>query len=76
MSTLDKVSIGASATVVSVLREDGVGLRLAEMGLIPGQRITVLRSAPFGDPIEISLLNYRLCLRRADASAVGVEIEI
>ena len=47
--------------------------RLMTMGLTPGTQVTVLRSAPLGDPIAIGVRSYHLALRRADAALVGVE---
>lgn len=41
-----------------------------EMGLTKGTMIEVIRLAPLGDPIEISVRGYRLSLRRKEASAV------
>ena len=43
------------------------------MGLTPGTQVTVLRSAPLGDPIAIGVRSYHLALRRADAARVAVE---
>ncbi|MEX5285428.1 FeoA family protein [Selenomonas sputigena] len=59
------------------LRVDKVGdselkQRLMTMGLIPGTRIKVLRSAPMGDPMAIGLRSYNLALRRADAEKIQV----
>ena len=59
------------------LRVDKVGdselkQRLMTMGLIPGTRIKVLRSAPMGDPLAIGLRSYNLALRRADAEKIQV----
>ena len=59
------------------LRVESVGdselkTRLMTMGLIPGTRITVLRSAPMGDPMAIGLRSYNLALRREDAAKIGV----
>ncbi len=68
--TLDMMDVGTSGRIV----ESGGSVRLSEMGLIPGETVTVLRHAPFGDPIEIRVLGYRLCLRRADAQSIGVEL--
>ncbi len=48
--------------------------RLQEMGLTEGTEFTVNKVAPFGDPVEISLRGYRLCLRRKETE--GIEIEI
>lgn len=43
------------------------------MGLILGTKVTVLRSAPLGDPMAIGIRSYNLALRRADAALVSVE---
>ena len=47
--------------------------RLMTMGLIPGTKVTVLRSAPFGDPMAIGVRSYNLALRREDAEKITVE---
>ena len=47
--------------------------RLMTMGLTPGTKVTVLRSAPLGDPIAIGVRFYNLALRRADAAKVQVQ---
>ena len=48
-------------------------LRLAELGLVAGNRVEVLRRAPLGDPIHISVMRHELCLRLHDARSVLVE---
>ena len=60
-----------------IVRIDSVGdsklkNRLMTMGLIPGTRVEVLRSAPLGDPIAIRLRSYNLALRRSDANKIQV----
>ena len=60
-----------------VLRIDSVEAstlknRLMTMGLIPGTRVTVLPSAPMGDPMAINLRSYNLALRREDAAKILV----
>lgn len=70
---LDRLKVGESGTITSVDESDAAMLRLSEMGLVPGETITVLREAPFGDPIEVRVMHTHLCLRRRDASAVLVE---
>ena len=47
--------------------------RLMTMGLTPGTKIKVLRSAPLGDPIAIGVRSYNLALRRDDAAKVQVQ---
>lgn len=60
-----------------ILRVESVGdsalkERLMTMGLLPGTRIKVLRSAPLGDPMAIGLRSYSLALRRKDAANIQV----
>jgi Fe2+ transport system protein FeoA len=45
-----------------------------EMGLVPGVKVRVVKSAPFGDPIEIRLRGYSLALRINEAEAIEVAI--
>jgi len=46
--------------------------RVMAMGLTKGTRLRVVRSAPLGDPIEISVRGFALSLRRKEADAVLV----
>ena len=46
--------------------------RLMTMGLIPGVRVKVMRSAPLGDPMAISIPSYNLAMRRDDAEKIEV----
>lgn len=48
--------------------------RLMTMGLIPGTKVKVLRSAPLGDPMALGVRSYNLALRRADAAKIQVSI--
>lgn len=57
---------------VDSIGESGLKERLMTMGLLPGTRITVLRSAPLGDPIAIGLRSYNLAIRRKDAECIQV----
>jgi len=60
-----------------IVRIDSVGeselkQRLMTMGLIPGTRVEILNSAPFGDPIALRLRSYNLAMRRDDAAQIEV----
>jgi len=46
--------------------------RLLDLGFVPGTALEVVRTAPLGDPLEVSLRGYRICLRRADVRDVCV----
>lgn len=49
--------------------------RLLEMGLIPGEKIEVLKIAPLGDPMEVRVKGYLLSLRKEEAESVLVEVK-
>ena len=51
-----------------------LSLKLLEMGCIPGEIIEVIRIAPFGDPIAISISGYILSLRKDEAATVKVKM--
>ncbi len=73
--SLAELPIGRSAQIKSIVGDDAISGRLLEMGLTPGCATRVLGAAFSGDPIEIEIRNYRLTLRRAEASRVIVEAE-
>jgi Fe2+ transport system protein FeoA len=50
-----------------------VARRLMELGLVPGTRVTLLRVAPFGDPLELRVRNYALSIRRSEALTIEVD---
>lgn len=72
-TTLADLKAGDRARVIPGDDADAAHLRLLELGLVPGETFTVLKEAPLGDPIEIRLMNYELCLRKREASAIRVE---
>ncbi len=69
---LPDIPLGLLVTVRSVQGPESLRRRLLEMGLVPGTTVSVVRRAPLGDPIEISLRGYRLSLRTAEAIHVLV----
>jgi DtxR family Mn-dependent transcriptional regulator len=56
-------------------RGGGFEKRLMDMGLTPGTRVTVVKSAPFHGPLEILVRGSRLALGRGMAERILVEIE-
>jgi Fe2+ transport system protein FeoA len=72
--TLDSIPKKVSARVVSVDASGSGGLRLMEMGFVPGAPVRVVDRAPLGDPIRIFLRNYHLALRCEEARAVHVTL--
>lgn len=68
-----EVRQGMKARVVAIGNDNADLRRLQEMGLTVGTEFKVLKIAPFGDPVEISLRGYRLCLRKKETLSVLVE---
>jgi ferrous iron transport protein A len=73
MNTLDQLRVGDRATIVDISGQDGVAIRLLEMGLTEGEEIEVIGFAPLGDPIEFQVRGYRLSLRANEARRLQVE---
>lgn len=71
---LSEVEIGSTGKVVAVHGDGNIPRRLMEMGLVPGASVRMVKSAPFGDPIEIRLRGYSLALRKSEAEAVEVAV--
>ncbi|WP_298594025.1 ferrous iron transport protein A [uncultured Mitsuokella sp.] len=70
--TLKDGKTGMTLKIVQI-EESPLKQRLMSMGLIPGTKVTVLRSAPLGDPIAIGIRSYNLALRREDAERITVK---
>jgi ferrous iron transport protein A len=74
-STLADLPIGVEAEVTELLGDDPlVRQRLIVMGIVPGERLRITKTAPLGDPLEIRVVGFNnsLMLRRAEAQAVGI----
>ena len=64
---------GMLARVVAIHGADADQRRLLEMGLTVGTSFKVIKVAPFGDPVEIDLRGYRLCLRKNETDNFEIE---
>ncbi|MBO4318860.1 MAG: ferrous iron transport protein A [Treponema sp.] len=73
MRTLRDVRIGETATVVKLHGEGAVKRRIMDMGITKGTDVFVRKVAPLGDPVEITVRNYELSIRKADAEMIEVE---
>ncbi|HHT76526.1 MAG TPA: ferrous iron transport protein A [Clostridiaceae bacterium] len=71
--TLKELNIGHSAVIIAVRGQGALRDRLLDMGLTPRTKVTVVKAAPMGDPIEIELRCYSLTLRKEDAANIVVE---
>ena len=73
MKTLRDVKIGETVTVVKLHGEGAVKRRIMDMGITKNTSVYVRKDAPLGDPIEVTVRNYELSLRKADAEMIEVE---
>ena len=71
-TTLVSIPVGGSGRVTAISGGGRVTRRLMEMGVIPGVAVKVVKTAPFGDPIEVRVRGYSLAMRRSEAEAVEV----
>lgn len=69
---LNQVRIGRSVRVVRVLGEGALRQRILDMGLTKNAEVKVLKMAPFGDPIEVTVRGFQLSLRKAEAACIEV----
>ncbi len=73
MKNLREVKIGETAKVVRLHGEGAVRRRIMDMGITKGVEVYVRKVAPLGDPIEVTVRNYELSIRKADAEMIEVE---
>ncbi len=72
MKTLRDVAIGETCKVKKLHGEGAVKRRIMDMGVTKNVDIYVRKVAPLGDPIEVTVRNYELSIRKADAEMVEV----
>ncbi|NJO67647.1 MAG: ferrous iron transport protein A [Rhodospirillales bacterium] len=72
--TIGQLAIGDRGRVVRLEKGDrGYRQRLLAMGLTPGTEFSILRVAPLGDPVELTVRGTAISLRRAEAALLQVE---
>lgn len=73
IGSLRGLEIGESAQIVAVGGEDQLRKHLLDMGLIPGTYVKLVKYAPLGDPMQLTVHGYELTLRLADAEQIQVK---
>lgn len=75
-TTLDQLAINQTA-LITKLNTTNVNYRnkLLAMGITPGCKVSIVRAAPLGDPIQITIRGFQLCLRKTEAAGIQVELE-
>jgi len=73
MRTLRDAKIGQTVKVVRLHGEGAVKRRIMDMGITRGIEVYVRKVAPLGDPVEVTVRNYELSIRKADAEMIEIE---
>ena len=72
---LSELDIGQKAKIVKLNVENKeIRRHLLDMGLTRGTKIQIKKKAPIGDPIDIQLRDYELCISKSDLSQIEVEV--
>lgn len=64
---------GDSGRITRVGATGPLKRRLMDMGVLVGEAVRVEKIAPLGDPIEVTIKNYKLSLRKKEAESILVE---
>ncbi len=72
MKTLRQAKIGETVQVVKLHGEGAVKRRIMDMGITRGVEVFVRKTAPLGDPMEVTVRGYELSLRKADAEMIQI----
>ena len=75
METLRNAKVGQTVKVVKLHGEGAVKRRLMDMGLTRGTEVYIRKVAPLGDPVEVTVRNYELSIRKADAEMIEIAAE-
>lgn len=74
-TNLSNLKIGQRAKVIGIkLDKPEVRRHLLDMGITKGTEILIKKIAPMGDPIDIELRGYELCIRKEEMKNIDVEI--
>lgn len=71
--TLRDIKCGQTVEVRELLSKGALKRRIMDMGITKGAKISILKIAPLGDPIEITVRGYQLTIRKSDAADIVVK---
>ncbi len=72
---LSELQIGQRGKVISLENENKeLRRRLLDMGITQGVVVEIKKIAPFGDPIDVLVRGYELCIRKAEMKYINVEV--
>ncbi len=69
---LSELLVGEHGYIVKVSGRGAFRKRILEMGFVKGKKVSVVKKAPLGDPIEYEIMGYRVSLRRSEAEMIEI----
>lgn len=72
---LADMEAGASGTVENLEGHGNIQHRLVDMGVVKGSHISVVKTAPLGDPVEVKVKGCALALRKNEAAMISVAVD-
>ena len=72
--SLSLLKEGKEGTVFSVNLKGKIKYRLLDIVIIPGARLKVIKTAPLGDPLQIEIKGYNLCIQKEIAQKIIIEV--
>lgn len=70
--TLADLDINETGVITKIKGRGAFRKRITEMGFVKGKEVTVIKKAPFSDPIEYKILDYKISLRKSEARLISV----
>ena len=71
--TLGELKPGETAKVVAIGTTGAMRQRILDMGVTPNVQVQLIKVAPLGDPVEITVRGYQLSLRKSEAAFIEIE---
>ena len=70
--TLGEAKVGSTVVVTKIDGDGAYKRRIMDMGITKGTEIYVRKVAPLGDPVEVTVRNYELSVRKADCEMIEI----
>ena len=71
---LTSLKKGDYGKIVSIQSHGGIARRIRDLGLLPGELITVLGCAPLGDPLALRVSDTTVALRKQEAASILIHV--
>lgn len=72
---LSELNVRQKAKIKKIdVQDKEIRRHLLDMGLTRGTKVEIRKKAPMGDPIDIKLRDYELCISKSELSNIEVEV--